>query len=141
MTHVGDPKKLGQTADRLVAWAKTQRTDLGPKPDETFGIAPVDPLQVAPYDFRFDLGITIPDTFGCQGEISEIILPEGAYAVTLYKGPRDRIGEIVNALYQKWCPTSGKELGDFPCVFYYHNFDHEVAASEHLTEIRLLLTS
>jgi AraC family transcriptional regulator len=141
MTHLGDPQKLGQTAERLVSWAKAQRRDLGPKPGETFGIAPVDPAQVKPEDFRFDLGISLPDHLRCEGETKEMFLPEGTYAVTMYQGPRARIGEVVNALYQKWLPTSGKELGDFPCVFCYHNFDHEVAASEHLTEIRLLLTS
>ena len=41
--------------------------------------------------------------------------------------------------YHDWLPQSGEELGDLPCIFCYYNFDYEVAETESLTEIWMLL--
>jgi len=71
--------------------------------------------------------------------VIEKFLPAGRYAVAIHKGSRNNLGETVNALYREWLPSSGEVLGDFPCIFCYHNFDHEVAETESLTECRLLL--
>ena len=57
----------------------------------------------------------------------------------MYKGSRNDIGDVINRMYREWLPQSKEEIGDFPCVFCYHNFDHEVAETEALTEVWLLL--
>ncbi len=137
--HYGDPQKLGESINKLIAWAKNQTINLHLKPGESFGFGYGDPRQVSPEEFRFDLAITVPQTLKLEGEIKEKILPAGRYAVAMHKGSRELIGDTVYGLYRDWLPTSNEELGDLPCIFCYYNFEHEVAETELLAEVWLLL--
>ena len=139
MEHRGDPLKLSDTLNELITWAKTQPIDLKPKADEAFGFGYHDPREVAAEDFRFDLALSVPQNFKLNDQVIERKLPAGRYAVTTHKGSRDNIGDTIYALYRDWLPESGEELGDLPCIFCYHNFDHEVAETELMTEIWVLL--
>lgn len=139
MTHRGDPMRLSDTLDKLISWAKEQPIDLKPKPGEAFGFGYHDPRTVKPEEFRFDLALTVPRDFKLNPPALERTLPAGRYAVILHKGSRDTIGDRIYSLYRDWLPQSGEEIGDLPCIFCYYNFDHEVAETELLTEIWVLL--
>ena len=137
--HRGDPKFLSQSINRLITWAKAQPINLKPKPGEAFAFGYDDPKTTAPEQFRMDLGIKIPANLALDNEVVEKYLPSSRYAVALHKGSRDKIGDTIYPLYREWLPKSGETLGDLPCVFCYYNFDNEVAETEALTEIWLLL--
>lgn len=139
LEHRGDPEKVGESVNKLIAWAKDQSINVKPKPGESFGFAYDDPKQVLAEKFRFDLAITVPENLKLDGAVIEKKLPAGRYAVTVHKGPRNDISDTVYGLYRVWLPKSNEELSDFPCIFCYYNFDHEVAETELLTEIWLLL--
>lgn len=98
-----------------------------------------DPRETPPEEWRFDLALTVPKDFKLSDEVIDRELPAGRYAVTTHQGSRDNIGNTIYHLYRDWLPESGEELGDLPCIFCYHNFDHEVAETELLTEILVLL--
>lgn len=136
--HRGDYQKLGDSLHKLMLWAKAQPIHLK-KPGEAFGFTYNDPYRVPAEDFRFDLALTIPENFKLKGEVVEKELPAGQYATVLHKGSRKNIGDVIYGLYRDWLPTSGEEPGDLPCVFCYYNFDDEVAETELLTEVLLLL--
>lgn len=74
-----------------------------------------------------------------SGDVVEKRIPAGCYASLMHKGSHNTIGDTVYALYRDWLPNSGETLGDEPCVFCYHNFEHEVAETALLTECLLLL--
>lgn len=137
--HHGDPMRLSDTLDKLITWAKAQPIELKPKPGEAFGLGYHDPREVKPEAFRFDLALSVPQHFPLNDQVVERVLPAGRYAVTTHKGSRDNIGDTIYSLYRNWLPQSGEELGDLPCIFCYHNFDHEVAETELLTDIWVLL--
>ena len=139
MEHHGDPMKLSITLDKLIAWAKAQPIDLKPKPGEAFGFGYHDPRETPVDEFRFDLALTVPENYKLGTEVIERVLPAGRYAVTTHKGARDNIGDTIYGLYRDWLPQSQEELGDLPCIFCYYNFDHEVAETELVTEIWVLL--
>lgn len=139
MEHHGDPMKLSITLDKLISWAKAQPINLKPKAGEAFGYGYADPRETPPEEWRFDLALTVPKDFKLSDEVIDRELPAGRYAVTTHKGSRDNIGDTIYHLYRDWLPESGEELGDLPCIFCYHNFDHEVAETELLTEIWVLL--
>lgn len=139
MEHNGDPARLSDTFNKLFTWAKSQTIDLRLRPGEVFGFGYHDPREVAPEEFRFDLAICVPIGYKLDDQVIERTLPAGRYAVTVHKGSRDNIGDTINSLYCDWLQKSGEELGELPCVFCYTNFDHEVAETELLTEIRVLL--
>ncbi len=137
--HRGDPKKIGDSVNKLVNWAKAQSADLKPKPGETFGFAYDDPKVTPADEFRYDLAITVPDHVKIDGDVVEKQLPAGRYAAAIHKGTRENIGETVYKLYCDWLPNSGEELGDLPCIFCFYNFEHEVAETELRAECWLLL--
>lgn len=139
LEHRGDPRMLGESVNRLVSWAKSQPINLKPKAGEAFGFAYDDPKLTLAENFRFDLGITIPEQVVLNGEVIEKKLPAGRYAIALHKGSRDNISDVIYALYRDWLPNSKEELADLPCIFCYYNFEHEVAETELLTECWLLL--
>ena len=137
--HRGDPAQMGQTVNRLTHWAKAQNRNLKPKPGNAFGFGYDDPKTTKPEEFRFDLGLTVPETLALSNEVIERVLPAGRYAVAMHEGSRNRIDETIYAMYRDWLPESGERLGDMPCIFCYYNFDHEVAETELRTECWLLL--
>lgn len=137
--HRDDPKFIGESVNKLISWGKAQSIELKPKPGEAFAIAYDDPKTTPGSEFRLDLGLKVPENLKLEGDIIERYLPSGRYAIAMHKGSRDNIGDTVYFLYREWLPNSGEQLGDFPCVFCYYNFEHEVADTESLTECRLLL--
>ena len=140
LEHRGDPKKVADSVNKLINWAKAQPFDLKPKPGEAFGFAYDDPKTTPPEKFRFDLAITVPEQVQLNGDIiEEKRLPAGRYAVAVHKGSRDNIGDTIYGMYRDWLPSSGEDLGELPCIFSYYNFDHEVAETELVTECWLLL--
>lgn len=139
MEHHGDPMRLSDTLDKLITWAKAQPINLKPKAGEAFGFGYHDPREVKPEEFRFDLALSVPQDFRLNDQVTERTLPAGRYAVTMHKGSRDNIGDTIYSIYRDWLPQSGEELGDLPCIFCYYNFDYEVAETESLTEIWVLL--
>ncbi len=139
MEHHGDPMRLSDTLDKLITWAKAQPINLKPKAGEAFGFGYHDPREVKPEEFRFDLALSVPQDFKLNDQVIERTLPAGRYAVTMHKGSRDNIGDTIYSIYRDWLPQSGEELGDLPCIFCYYNFDYEVAETEALTEIWVLL--
>ncbi|VTN11575.1 DNA gyrase inhibitor [Raoultella terrigena] len=66
-------------------------------------------------------------------------IPAGRCAVLRHQGSHDALTGLAQALYRDWLPGSGEELRDFPLFFHYHNFVHEVAEHELLTDIYLPL--
>ncbi|ASQ44955.1 AraC family transcriptional regulator [Legionella clemsonensis] len=139
LEHRCDPKKVGESVNRLVSWAKSQTINLKPKAGEAFAFAYDDPKTTPASEFRFDLCITVPEQVKLGGAVIEKRLPAGRYAVAVHTGSRDNIANTVYGLYRDWLPHSNEALGDLPCIFCYYNFDHEVAETELLTECWLLL--
>lgn len=137
--HRGDPKLLAKSIDKLISWAKAQTINLKPNPGEAFGFGYDDPKSTSPDEFRYDLGLKVPENLKLSGEVKEKYLPAGRYAVAMHKGSHDNLGDTIYPLYREWLPASGEELGDLPCIFCFYNFEHEVAETELLTECWLLL--
>lgn len=139
LEHRGAPEKLGHSVNQLINWAKTQTISIKPTAGDAFGFAYDDPATTKPENFRFDLALTVPENLKLNGDIIEKRLPAGSYAIAIHHGSRDTIDDTIYGMYRDWLPNSGEELGDLPCIFCYHNFDHEVAETELVTEIWLLL--
>jgi len=139
MEHHGDPMRLSDTLNKLLTWGKSQVPSLKPKHKEAFGFAYNDPRDIKPEKFRFDLALAVPEDFKLNDQVTERTLPAGRYAITTHKGSRSNIGDTIYSLYRDWLPKSGEELGELPCIFCYYNFNHEVAETELLTEIWVLL--
>jgi AraC family transcriptional regulator len=135
--HRGDPKLVANTVNKLITWAKAQSINLKPKAGEAFAFAYDDPKTTTAAEFRVDFGIKVPANFKIDGMLEKPI-PAGRYAIAMHKGSHSNLAETVYALY-RWVADQGQELANLPCIFCYHNFEHEVAETELLTECWLLL--
>ncbi len=139
LEHHGHFGGLDKTVQQLVAWCKAQAEDLRPSAGTTFGFAYNDPRHANPDEFHFDIARAIPDSVTVSGDIKERTLPGGRYAMAMHYGALDNIGDTIDMMYKEWLPESGEEPGDFPIVFRYQNFMHEVAETELVTEVTILL--
>ncbi|WP_294899911.1 AraC family transcriptional regulator [Tatumella sp. UBA2305] len=140
LLHQGSPETIHQTAGRFVAWRKTS----GYSPVRrcrTFGIAPDDPHNCDPQQFRFmiagEVSASIPEDndFGVVNNV----IPGGRCATVRHQGSHERLTALAQSLYRDWLPGSGEILRDFPLWFHYHNFIHEVAEHQLVTDIFLPL--
>lgn len=139
LEHVGDPALVPETVNQLIAWAKSQTIDLKPKAGNAFGLAYDDPKTTPKANFRFGLGIKVPEQYELNDPITECYLPAGRYAVATHYGSHDNIADTVYGLYRDWLPSTNESLGELPCIFSYQNFEHEVPETELVTECWLQL--
>ena len=137
--HRGNPKLISDSIVKLVAWAMAQSVNLKPKPGDALSLAYDDPKITPAAEYRMDVGIRIPENLKLNGEVVEKHIPAGRYAITMHKGSHKTLSDTVHYLDREWLPNSGNELGDFPCVYSFENFENEVAETELLTECWILL--
>jgi len=140
LVHRGDPLCINETAAQFVTWRK--ESGLSPvRLSRTFGVAPNDPTSTSPEDFEFRIcgsinsAINEDNVFG----IVNSIIPGGRCAMLRHQGSHNALTDLAKSLYRDWLPASGEELRDFPLFFHYHNFIHEVAEHELVTDIYLPL--
>lgn len=140
LVHRGDPLSINETAAQFIAWRKS--TGLSPvRSSQTFGVAPHDPGMTSPGEFEFRIcgsvsaEIAEDNAFG----VVNTVIPAGRCAVLRHQGSHDALTALAQGLYRDWLPVSGEELRDFPLFFHYHNFVHEVAEHELVTDIYLPL--
>ena len=140
LVHHGDSLCINETAAQFVTWRK--QTGLSPvRLSQTFGVAPNDPTSTSPDDFEFRICGSITsaiDEDNVFGVVNSVI-PSGRCAMLRHQGSHNALTELAKNLYRDWLPASGEELRDFPLFFHYHNFEHEVAEHELVTDIYLPL--
>lgn len=140
LTHQGTVELLNETAANFIAWRKTS----GCSPvasSHTYGLAPNDPTTTMPEAFRFTFAgsITAPIAEDNPFGVTNSEIPAGRCAVVRHLGSHEHLTQCARALYSDWLPESGEELRDFPLLFHYHNFIHDVPAHELVTDIYLPL--
>lgn len=134
--HRGDPRLLGESIQRLIAWRK--RNHLPPRISATFNILYDDPEQTSPEDYRMDLCAAAPHPIADNehGVIAKTI-PGGRCAVLRHVGSDTTLGASISYLVATWLPASGEEPRDFPLFLQRVRFFPEVP--EHETEIDIFL--
>ncbi len=136
--HRGDPRQLGDSIRRFIAWRKQNR--LPPAMSATFNIAYDDPAVTPPGDYRMDLcAATEHDVadnpFGVVGKT----IPGGRCAVLRHIGSDATLSDTVTYLYAVWLPQSGEELRSFPVYFQRVSFFPDVPEHETVVDVFLPL--
>lgn len=138
LEHRGDPRRLGDSIRRFIAWRKANQ--LPPSRSATFNILYDDPDLVPASDFRFDLcaAITVPLAPNTDG-IVEKVLPASRCAVLRHIGSDDQLAGSIQALYGEWLLASGEQLGEFPLFLQRVTFFPDVPAHEAIVDVFLPL--
>ncbi len=121
------------------AW-KTLCSYAGPKglmgPGTKFiGISHDDPDHVAAENLRYDACITLSRDDKGRGEVKKISLGGGRYAVTVHKGPFEKLKATYDGLFGDWLPSSGEKLRDADCLEIYLNDPDSTPPEDLRTEI------
>jgi AraC family transcriptional regulator len=137
MEHRGDPRHLGATLQRFIAWRKAAR--LTPEHSATFTIFH-DPEPARPEDFHIDLCVATSRTMVAGHEsMKPGLIPGGRCALLRVIGSSDDMGPAAAYLYREWLPESGEETRDFPLYCQRVNFYPDVLEQEAVTDLFLPL--
>ncbi len=134
MEHRGDPARIGDTIQRLIAWRKSAR--LSPAKSATFNIFHTDPLTTPPADSHIDLCVATDQPIIAHNEgLHAGLIPAGRCAVLRLNGSSDNLEAGFNFLYRDWLPASGEEMRDFPAFCQRVSFFPDVPEHEAVTDL------
>lgn len=138
LEHRGDPRRLGDTIRRFIAWRKQVR--LPPAISATYNILYDDPDDTPPDEFRLDVCAATDREIAenPQGVVARTI-PGGRCAVLRHVGSDDTLGAALRHLYAEWLPQSGEEPRDFPPYVQRVRFFPDVPEHEAVTDVFLPL--
>ena len=134
--HRGSPALEYESAKNLIAWRIENKL---PPSDiyRNYGIHYNDPRKVAPAEYRADLCISVIQEVKANsfGVINKVI-PALRCAKARHLGSRENVA-AAQYLYEKWLPSSGERLAEFPIFFHYVNVGPQVQESEMITDVYL----
>jgi AraC family transcriptional regulator len=138
LEHRGDPRLLGETIARFVAWRKAH--GLPPRLAATYNIAWTDPARTPPADYRMDLCVATAADIADDGSgMVAKTIPPGRCAVLRHVGSDDLLGLSAQRLVRDWLPASGEARGDFPLFFQRVAFFPDVPENEAVVDLFLPL--
>ncbi len=131
--HIGPYQQVGAAWESLCAWAGPQGL-LGPHA-HMFGLSHDDP-EVTPADkLRYDACIELKEERSVSGAIGIQELPAGEYAVTLHRGPLEKLAASYARLCGEWIPKSGREIRSAPALEIYRKDPGQCPPEEMEVEI------
>lgn len=133
MRHTGPYEACGETWGRLCAWAGP-RGLFGPR-TVVMGVSYDDPEVTPPDKIRYDCCLSIDDSFKAEGDVGVQTVGGREYAVTIHRGPYERLAETYAAICGQWAPTSGRELSSEPCLEFYLNDPNSTPPEELQTRV------
>ncbi len=135
--HTGPYNAVGQAWQKLMMWAGMNGL-MGPNM-RILGISHDDPEITAPERLRYDAAMVVKEGVKGGGEVGIQEIPGGDYAVTVHRGPYDKLGMTYASLCGEWLPSSGRELREEPPLEFYLNDMAVTPPQDLLTEICLPL--
>ena len=119
LRHRGPLSTIPHTQRRLRLHAGSRAVS------DWLGISCGDPQDEA--GFAYYAAAVPAGPWPCDVEIETLDIPAGRYALHCLAGPYARINAAMNALYERWLPTSGYEPDDRPTLEHYLNSPRDAA--------------
>jgi len=116
-------------------WGQVKVQKLFGKGIEHICIYHDDPQITKSAKLRTDVCLVICKPAEPNGEIGVKEIAGGVYAMFLYQGSYDRLGEVYDYIYGTWLPQSGMQLRDVPGFEKYVSNPKMVAPEKLKTEI------
>lgn len=138
MQHRGNPRNIGTTIQRFIAWRK--RVGLPPKASATFTVYHDDPRSTPADEYRMDLCAATEQPIAENDEnVTMGEIPGGRCAVLRVTGMSDNLEPAALFLYRDWLPDSGEETRDFPFYCQRISFYPDVSEQDAITDLFLPL--
>lgn len=94
-----------------------------------------DPTAVAEDDLKSHAGVVVADGVAIDEPLTEVVIPEGRYAVMHYTGPYSGLHAAYSHMYGEWLPQSGEETGDHPPIEVYLNSPSDTPPEQLRTDV------
>ncbi len=118
--HKGPYNQIKEAFNRLESWAKPR--GLYEQEDvKVLAIYHDDPQVTEPSQLSSSACITAPKDITVTGDIGEMTVEAGQYAVARVEIDQSEFDQAWNALLRDWLPESGFEPDDRPCYEIYLN--------------------
>lgn len=135
--HIGPYNECEKAWGILCSWAGTR--GLIKESTKFLGLCYDDP-EVTPADkIRYDACLTVDSDIPTEGEIGIQEIPAGEYAVTIHKGPYEKLAATYSVFCGQWFAESDREMKHAPSVELYLNDPKNTPPEDLLVEIRILL--
>ena len=136
LRHIGPYPQIGETMQRLLAWAGSQGLIHFPQ-TEVLAVYYDDPHSVDPSDLRADACITVPEGTQVGGEVTTMTIPGGMFAVAHVEIDQSEYGTAWDKLIGEWMPAHGykPDLGGRLCYELYLNDPAQHPEKKHLVDI------
>lgn len=132
--HHGAFADVGEVWARFVALASSTMGFTGD--EQLLGRYPDDPEITSVDKVRFDVGFVRPTELGSLADgLREETLEGGLFAVAEHRGSYATLHETYLALVGGFFPSTGRELGEGPCLEFYLNSPRDTPEAELRTEV------
>lgn len=137
MRHTGPYDECGRTWERFVPRMGAQGW-IGAD-TQLFAVCHDDPDLVSPEKIRYDVCVSVDESFEPEGEVGVQLIPGGPHAMATHHGPYEQLGAIYLQLFGCWLPRSGRVTRPLPCREVYLNDPESTEPEELLTDIYIPL--
>ena len=118
-------------------WLFVKENKLFSRGIESIGLSYDDPKVTESDKCRYDACLTISKAVKASGEIGVKNIDGGKYAVFMFKGSYDKLGEVYDFIFGSWLVDSDYELRDVPVMEKYLNNPNRTSPEKLKTEIYL----
>ncbi|MBD3237570.1 MAG: helix-turn-helix domain-containing protein [Candidatus Eisenbacteria bacterium] len=132
--YAGDDKLFRGLFEKLMKWAGPRGLLRFPE-TQMLSVYHDDPEVTEEEKLRVSVCITVPKGTPVEGEIGEMTIPAGQYAVGHFELLPSEFGDAWQALYGGWLPDSGYAPDERPCYELYLNDPNEHPEGKHIVEI------
>ncbi len=132
--YAGNAALFGELFGRLAQWA-------GPRgllaTGQFLSVYHDDPNVTDEAKHQLSVCVTCPKGTEVSGEIGEMTIPGGAYAVAHFEIDVDQYADAWDAVYGQWLPESGYQPDDRPSFERYLNNPQEHPEQKHIVELNV----
>ncbi len=132
--YQGDPEVFGQLFQKLMTWAGPRGLLRFPE-TQVLSVYHDDPDVTEQDKLRVSACITVPEGTPVDGEVGEMTIPGGKFAVATFELSADEYGEAWDTVYGKWMPESGYQPDDRLCYELYHYDPENQESQTHIVDI------
>jgi len=132
--YAGDSQLFERLFTKLFSWAGPRGLIRFPE-TKTICINHDNPEITEPEKLRTSCCITVPTDTKTDGEIGNMTLPAGKYAIAHFEITNDQFGEAWNMIYGSWLPQSGYIPDDRPCFEMYLNDKNQHPEGKFIVDI------
>jgi AraC family transcriptional regulator len=119
LRHVGPYAEVGQTWQRLYAWAG--QNGLLRNSAQSMAVCHDDPEVTPAEKVRCDCCLILNRPVCMEGELFQQTIAARDYAVALHTGAYAQVNSIYAELAGQWIPAAGREIANQPSIEFYLN--------------------